>query len=276
MKALLTEKTEKLEQLITSYPSVLIAFSGGVDSTLLAYISKKILKNNVLLVTATSSTYPQNELCEAIAFASHYNISHRIIQSEELDIPGFKENPVNRCYYCKQELFSRLKQIAIDSDISVVFDGNNASDIGDFRPGRKAAKELGIISPLEESGLTKAEIRELLRQYNLTIANKPAMACLASRFPYGEIITKEKLSRVETAEQALRDLGFTQFRVRSHGDLARIEFVENEIEQSFTHRLDIDHLIKKAGFTYCSIDTQGYRTGSMNETVSVEIVSSYH
>jgi uncharacterized protein len=267
MDKILLQKKLALENIISSYPSALIGFSGGVDSTLLAYVSKLVLKENVLLVTAISSTYLKRELDEAKAFAQEHHFNHLVIESEELDIPGFSENPKNRCYFCKLELFSKLQKIALKNSLAVVFDGDNASDKDDYRPGRDAAKELGIISPLTLSGMTKADIRELSRFYKLPTSEKPSMACLASRFPYGESITSNKLTRVGFFEEKLRDLGFTQLRVRSHGDLARIEFIDVEIERAFSLREQIGNISKSAGFVYCSIDVKGYRTGSMNEAL---------
>ncbi|NLE02411.1 MAG: ATP-dependent sacrificial sulfur transferase LarE [Fibrobacter sp.] len=267
MDKALEEKKNALQKIIGTYKSALIGFSGGVDSTLLAFTCQQVLKDKVLLVTATSSTYITKELNEATAFAKEHNFRHLIIQSEELDIPGFSNNPKNRCYYCKLELFSKLKHIALANNIDVVFDGDNVSDLQDYRPGREAAKELGIISPLTAAGMTKSDIRELSRYYKLPTSEKPAMACLASRFPYGETITREKLERVAILEEKLRDFGFTQLRVRSHDNLARIEFINDEIEKAFTMREKIGISAKNAGFTYCSIDVQGYRTGSMNESL---------
>jgi len=265
MEKKLETKLHKLETLIASYKSALVAFSGGVDSSLLAYVCKKTLGKDVLLVTAISSTYPKNELEDARSFAALIELPLLEIMSEELGIPEFSSNPHNRCYHCKRELFGKLKTIASEKSISVIFDGNNASDADDFRPGRTAARESGIVSPLSETGLTKEDIRILSREFGLPTAEKPAMACLASRFPYGELITSEKLLRVRTAEQEIRELGFTQFRVRSHGDLARIEIIENEMDRAFSMRLKITDLLKRAGFVYQSIDLQGYRTGAMNE-----------
>ncbi|HEX2955735.1 MAG TPA: ATP-dependent sacrificial sulfur transferase LarE [Chitinispirillaceae bacterium] len=268
MNSDLQKKADLLESIIKQYSSVIVAFSGGVDSTFLAFICKKVLGNKTILATATSSTYPQRELSDARAIGSSFDLKHLFVTSEELDIPRFVQNSHDRCYYCKKELFSKLVDLAGVHGCSAVFDGNNIDDIGDYRPGRRAIKELGVISPLELASLTKQDIRELSHLYNLPTAEKPAMACLSSRIPYGEEITKEKLRRIEHAENYLADSGFTQFRVRSHGDLARLEFISSEIEKAFSQRSKIHAALKKAGFSYICIDLQGYRTGAMNEVLN--------
>ncbi|MDD5673401.1 MAG: ATP-dependent sacrificial sulfur transferase LarE [Chitinivibrionales bacterium] len=261
------DKLKQLEEFIADFPSALVAFSGGVDSTFLGYMAGKVLKGKVLLVTARSSTYPESEFTEAVAIASQLELPHRSIVSEELDIPGFINNPPDRCYFCKRELFSKLRAIAAEGNYAVVFDGTNADDSADYRPGRKALAELEIISPLLAVGLTKADIRSFSQQFGLKTAQKPAYACLASRFPYGETITKDKLSRVGQTEAALRKLGFSQFRVRSHNDLARIELLPAEMEQGWKSREQILTACKSAGFTFVALDLQGYRTGAMNESL---------
>jgi uncharacterized protein len=267
MEQILQKKKEHLEAIITQYGSALVAFSGGVDSSLLAFVCKQVLGDRIILATATSSTYPQRELDDARTIGKSLGLKHLFIVSEEIDIPGFSNNPHDRCYYCKKELFSKLQELAAHQNCEVVFDGNNSDDLGDYRPGRKALKELGIISPLELAGMSKNDIRELSRHFSLPTAEKPAMACLSSRIPYGEQITKEKLRRIEAAENFLAGSGFTQFRVRSHGDLARLEFITTEIERAFSQRELIHNELKKAGFTYICIDLQGYRTGAMNEVL---------
>ena len=261
-------KYTELKKIIGQYSSAVIAFSGGVDSTFLAFAAKEVLGDNVLLITATSSTYPFYELEEAKKLAKILQLKHKIIVSEEIDIPNFSDNPPDRCYYCKGELFTLINQIAQEGSYDAVFEGSNVDDRSDFRPGRKAIKEKGIISPLNEAELSKKEIRNYSKQFKLPTADKPSYACLASRFPYGESITKEKLDRVGGAELALRELEFHQFRVRSHGDLARIELSGDEMEKGWKMRSQLVTLCKKAGFVFVSIDLQGYRTGAMNEALS--------
>ena len=200
-----------------------IGFSGGVDSALLFAVAAGVLGDRALAVTATSETYPERELREAQALAAQLGGRHRVIVSEELDIPGFTQNPVDRCYHCKKELFGKLRAIADAEGIPAVVDGSNLDDRSDYRPGRQAMAELGVRSPLEEAGFTKADIRELSRELGLPTWDKPAFACLSSRFPYGTEITREKVSQVGRAEESLRELGLRVLRVRHHGDVARIE-----------------------------------------------------
>ncbi|HON11049.1 MAG TPA: ATP-dependent sacrificial sulfur transferase LarE [Chitinispirillaceae bacterium] len=262
------EKLSKLQEILRRYDSAVIAFSGGVDSTFLARIAADVTGNNVLLVTASSSTYPVRELEESRKLALSLNLKHRVIVSEELDIAGFSENNPDRCYYCKLELFRKITQIASEEGYAVVFDGSNADDVHDYRPGRRALRELGIISPLCEAGLTKQEIRGISAKMGLPTASKPSFACLASRFPYGEKITGDKLSRVGKAEDSLIKLGFHQFRVRSHGDLARIEIESGQMDKAWSMRDELERVCREAGFTFAALDLRGYRTGAMNEALS--------
>jgi len=262
------DKLSVLKDTIGKRQSAVIAFSGGVDSTFLARVASEVLGDKLLLVTACSSAYPAAEREEARRLAEAMGIEQLTIVSEETDITEFVENPPDRCYYCKRELFRRIKEIAAERGYEAVFDGSNADDVAnDYRPGRRALEELGIVSPLKEAGLTKEEIRQLSRDMRLPTADKPAHACLASRFPYGERITPEKLGRVGRAEQALRAMGFSQFRVRSHGDCARVELVPAELEKGWRERDAITGACKKAGFTFVALDTQGYRMGAMNEVL---------
>jgi uncharacterized protein len=246
-----------------------------VDSTFLARIACDVYGSKLLLITATSSTYPFYELDEAKSLATLLGINHRIIVSEELEIPGYSDNPPDRCYYCKNELFSKVKYIASKEGYEVVFDGSNADDLNDFRPGMKAKKEMGVISPLAEAGFTKNDIRYFSGKLNLPTAAKQSYACLASRFPYGEKITKEKLDRVGRAEFEVRKLGFSQFRIRSHENLARLEFIEPELEQAWHKKSELSEICKSSGFNYVTIDLAGYRTGSMNEVLSVKDKAGY-
>lgn len=267
---LLKEKYELLKNIIKKKESAAIAFSGGVDSTFLLKVATDVLGNNIIAVTATSSTYPKRELNEAIKYAKDLGAKHLIISSEELDIDGFAMNPKNRCYYCKKELFTKISNIASENGIKYVFDGSNLDDTGDYRPGMQAAKELNVISPLKEAELTKDDIRELSKELKLPTWNKPSFACLSSRFPYGNKITISKLNMVEKAEQYLLDLGITQVRVRHHGEIARIEVKPSEREKFYNQELmdKIGNEFKKIGFTYVTLDLLGYRTGSMNETLT--------
>jgi pyridinium-3,5-biscarboxylic acid mononucleotide sulfurtransferase len=262
------DKLTSLQARLKDYKSAVIAFSGGVDSTFLARVAKDVYGDNLLLVTATSSTYPFYELEEAKSLALLLGIKHKIIVSEEIDIPGYADNPPDRCYYCKSELFGKIKYIASEDSFEVVFDGSNADDLKDFRPGLKAKQEKGVISPLAESGFTKSDIRYFSGKLNLPTAKKQSYACLASRFPYGEKITKVKLDRLAMSEFEVRNLGFSQFRIRSHENLARFEFIPEEMDKAWELKDKLIEICKKSGFTYSTIDLKGYRTGSMNEVLT--------
>jgi uncharacterized protein len=262
------KKLRRLLSIINKYRSAVVAFSGGTDSTLLASVAGEALGKRVLLVTASSSTFPRTELKEARSLAARVGLPHRVIVFEETSRAGFSVNPPDRCYLCKRGLFSRIKNIARSEGYEAVFDGSNADDRKDYRPGRKALAELGIISPLCEAKLTKADVRRFSVQRGLPTAGKPSYACLASRFPYGERITKSSLHRVGSSELALRRLGFRQFRVRSHGDCARVEIEKNELEKAWKMRDMISKACRKAGFDFVAFDTEGYRTGAMNEALA--------
>lgn len=269
---LLHEKYQILKENIKKRGSAAIAFSGGVDSTFLVKVAHEVLGDNMIAITATSSTYPERELKEAIQYAKDMGVKHLIISSEELDIEGFASNPTNRCYYCKKELFTKIKDIAKEHNVGYVFDGSNLDDTGDYRPGMQAARELEVVSPLKEANLTKAEVRELSKELDLPTWNKPAFACLSSRFPYGNKITAPKLKMVDEAEQFLLDMGIRQVRVRHHGEIARIEVAPEERVRFFDERVmdRIGERFKEIGFTYVTLDILGYRTGSMNEILTEE------
>jgi len=269
---LLQEKYETLKENMKKRGSAAIAYSGGVDSTFLVKVAHEVLGDKMIAVTATSSTYPERELKEAIKYAKDMGVKHLIISSEELNIEGFASNPTNRCYYCKKELFTKINAIANENGAQYVFDGSNIDDDGDYRPGMQAARELEVISPLKEAKLTKDDIRELSKDLGLPTWNKPAFACLSSRFPYGNEITAPKLKMGDEAEQFLLDMGIRQVRVRHHGEIARIEVAPEERVQFFDVEVmnRIGERFKEIGFTYVTLDMLGYRTGSMNEVLTAE------
>ncbi|MBI5779572.1 MAG: ATP-dependent sacrificial sulfur transferase LarE [Planctomycetes bacterium] len=268
MEKELQQKYQKLQDIIRRMPSAVVAYSGGVDSTFLAFACNAILKNKSIAVTAVSETYPQKEYEEAVAFARQMGLNHRIIHTSELSSEEFSRNPVNRCYYCKQELFKKLREIADKEDVPDVLDGTTLSDEGDYRPGRQAACELKVRSPLAEAGLNKKEVRELSQLLNVPSWDKPAYACLASRFPYGEEITVDKLKRVEEAEELLHKLGFRVCRVRSHQNMARIEVEVSQLTNLISQREPIVTKLQDLGFDYVTLDLEGYRSGSMNKNIS--------
>jgi uncharacterized protein len=266
------DKFQLLKDNLKALGSVAIAYSGGVDSTFLLRVAHDVLEDKTIAITAKSSTYPEREFNEATSYINKLGAKHIVIVSEELDIQGFSKNPTNRCYFCKKELFTKIKEVAASYNIKYVLDGSNLDDTGDFRPGMKAARELNVISPLKEAGLTKNDIRELSKKLDIPTWNKPSFACLSSRIPYGNEITVEKLGMIEKAEQMLLDMGFWQVRVRHHGEIARIEVAEDERKKFFNIEImdKIGTEFKKLGFKYITLDLLGYRTGSMNEVLTEE------
>ena len=261
----LHERLARLEAIVAPYGSALVAFSGGVDSSLaLAVAARALPKERVLAVTSNNETYLPSELDLARDFAESLGVEHLVVNTRELDNPNYAKNPANRCYFCKSTLYSDLARLAEERGYACVVDGANKDDEGDYRPGRKAAKELGVVSVLSEAGVSKAEVRALARHLGLPSWDKPALACLSSRFPYGQEITPEKLAQVARAEEFLRREGFRQVRLRHHGEIARLEVAPEEMERAFAKREEISAELLDAGFLYVTLDLAGYRPGSLN------------
>jgi uncharacterized protein len=261
----LDERRAALERIIDEMGRVIVAFSAGIDSTLVLKVACDRLGDNAMGVTAVSPSLAQSELQEAIELARLMGARHRLLKTHEMDDPNYAANPINRCYFCKTELYDELLDLARREEYRYILNGANLDDVGDYRPGEQAAREFNVRSPLREAGMTKAHVRALARELGLPNWNKPAMACLSSRLPYGTRVTSEALSQVEQAERYLRSLGFRQLRVRHHGDLARIEVERADLPRLVELGQEINAEFKRLGYTYVTADLLGFRSGSMNE-----------
>lgn len=270
----LERKASALYRALGELPSLVVAYSGGVDSAYLAYAATRVLGNQVLCVTADSPSYPERHRQMAIRLAAEFGFPHEIIQTAEMSRPEYRANPANRCYFCKHELYTHLTTIARDRDVPAVADGSNADDRGDYRPGRQAAREFGVVSPLDAAGLTKDEIRELSHRAGLPTWDEPASACLSSRIPYFSEVTEAKLRMIEAAEAVLRNLGFRICRVRHHDTIARLELGQDEIARALDPEVAevIDRELRELGYAHVTVDLRGYRLGSLNEALRLRPV----
>lgn len=268
------KKLNALRLILRDTNGCAIAYSGGVDSSLLLAVAVEVLGDRCLAVIATSSTYPKREYEAAIKWVTERGIPHVVVTSEELDIPEFKDNPPNRCYFCKRELMAKVREQADAYSLPSIAHGANADDVNDFRPGNRAAAELGSLTPLKDAGLSKADIRTIAREvYKLPVADKPAMACLSSRFPYGSSITLEKLQQVERIENYLMDRGMKVLRARHHGDILRLELGSEEMQLMHNDEIRVGCIAfaKTLGFAYVTVDLEGFRSGSMNEILKIQV-----
>jgi len=267
----LAQKQESLLSMLRSMDRTMVAFSGGTDSAYLAWAAHQALGDRALAVTADSASLPESHKRDAEAFVRQFGLRHEYVETLEFDNPDYLRNSPDRCFHCKDELFTRLGRLGLERGIQHVLYGVNVDDTRDFRPGQRAAKEHGVQAPLLDAGLTKAEIRELSRQAGLPTWDRPASACLSSRIPYGTAVTKENVKIVEEGEEAIKALGFRQFRVRFHGELARIEIAPDELERALNIEVarQLTTIFKGLGFQYVTLDLEGYRQGSLNEVLTV-------
>jgi uncharacterized protein len=267
-------KAAALEARLAALGSVVVAYSGGVDSALLAVIAARVLGDRSLCVTADSPSYPDRHRDLAIGTARAFELRHEMVRTSEMDNPDYRANPSNRCYFCKHELYSRLTAVARDRGFAAVVDGSNADDRGDYRPGRQAAREFGVLSPLDEVGLTKEEVRQLARDAGMSTWDEPASACLSSRIPYHSEVTEQKLRTIEAAERVLRGLGFRVFRVRHHDTIARLELGRDEIARALEPEVgaEIDRALRALGYAHVAVDLRGYRLGSLNDVLKLRPV----
>ena len=265
----LKKKHRDLESRIVKLGSALVAFSGGIDSTLVLAVARQVLGKRVLAITAKSDSVPERELQTARHLAQVLGVEHKIIRTDEMSSPDYLKNPINRCYYCKSELYDKLTKVAAEHKLTSILNGINLDDLGDHRPGINAAKEAGVISPLVESEFNKQDVRDLARKMGLPNWEKPALACLSSRIPYGQPVTAEKLAMIQQAEEALLAEGFRQVRVRHHDNMARIELPKEDIPNLLKIDLfeKINLHLQKIGFKYITVDLKGYRSGSLNEVL---------
>ena len=275
-RAGLTDRETALAERLRALPSVVVAYSGGVDSAYLAWMAHQVLGERALSVTADSPSYPERHRQMALAIARDFHLRHEVIGTRELERAEYRANPANRCYYCKHELYSTLTTLARERGFAAIADGSNADDRGDYRPGRQAAREFGVLSPLDDAALSKADIRELSRAAGLPTWDEPASACLSSRIPYFSEVTNEKLRTIEQAEDALRSLGFRVVRVRHHGEIARIELGQDEVARAIAPAAAqaIDAALRALGFRYVTVDLRGYRLGSLNDAIHLTPIAS--
>lgn len=274
LNSALSEKYDKLSSNIRNLERVIVAFSGGIDSSLVAYVAANELHENALIVTSGSKSLKRSDLSLTHDLAGSWDLNHRVITTDELSNSNYRANPTNRCFYCKTSLYSALEKIAVSENYEYVLNGTNMDDLGDHRPGLIAAKDYNVISPLVEAQFNKQDIRDLAEHLGLENAQKPQAACLSSRFPYGSHITEKRLKQVEAAEDVLSDIGFTQFRVRHHEEVARIELMHVEMPLAYEHSNEIDTRIKECGYRFVTIDLSGFRSGSLNEGI-IKVVNVY-